>query len=292
MKEERFLNLNSKFRDTPDLSTSSDFQMTIACEIPRVVEMEIDNIQIPSYAYYTISKAQKNYIFWAQVNTTKNPTAMQEITIPEGNYSPEELSIYLNTTYFYLSSTSSSNPFRNIKFNIDANSMKATFSVITSAIKQYFSVVFYDLTLGINVINSFGFNMGFLSPIYTYCTTINDYDKILLQSENAASLFASRCIYLSIDDYQYNNKNNNSAILLNNSQMDDHIMAKVIIPESPYNELYNMNSKIQLFSFNRVYRGPITLKRLRVKMYDENGVVIYLNGIDINFTLKLKIATT
>lgn len=51
--------------------------------------------------------------------------------------------------------------------------------------------------------------------------------------------------------------------------------------------LLNMNST-EIINNVRIYNKPVTLERIGVKIYDENGYLLNLNGYDWNFTLKFE----
>lgn len=273
LTQTQYININSKYRNTAVLSSTTNFQISLPGNIAHVSEMELVNIEIPTYAYYMFSTDKVNNVFW--VHGLK-------ILIPDGNYTPQQLVTYLNATYFY-QNTASTNVLSNIKFSFNSANLRCSFDIVDSSIQTGFLIQFYDIAMNIDVINTFGWQMGFMAPAYVI-SLVSD-----VVADTPVNLFAGRCLYLSINDFQYNNNNNNLVLLKNNSCLDDFLLGKIIIPGVTYENAYNVYAVNQLISFPRKYNGPVSLKKFEVKVYDEDGNLVLLNGLDFSFTLKLTI---
>ena len=62
----------------------------------------MDSICIPN-TWYLLSSEKKNNVFFIETNDTCNGIELHQIVIPDGNYSVDQLEVFLNKTYFYLS---------------------------------------------------------------------------------------------------------------------------------------------------------------------------------------------
>jgi len=276
LTQTQYVNINSKYRQGAILSTSTDFQIQLPETINRVSEMELVHIEIPAYAYFMFSSVKRNNVFWV---TPVDTTDRLMITIPDGNYTPPELVDYLNLTYFY-QNTSSSNPFSNIEFAFDPINFKCSFVYADPTIQPvFFEVSFFDLMLNIDFISSFGWQMGFMSPLYSGYTNIT--------GEMPANICTQRVLYLSVNDFQYNNNSNHLVVLKNSSCLNDFLLGKIVLPGVTFFNVYSNYAAPQMLSFSRKYNGPVDLKKLEIKVYDEDGTIITLNGLDFSFTLKL-----
>ena len=256
------LNLNSCFRANYKVTSSTDFQYMIPTEIKNVISIQLASIEIPN-SWYLITQTKKNNTFTILISSTFL------ITIPDGNYSADSITIYLNTTYFYQSTNT--NNLQYIKFSIDPNSNKSFFQLINTApLGLLFSLQFAD-----NVKQTFGQLLGFRLPLYS---NINQ-----IYSEGIYNSGKDRYIYFSLNDYQYNN-NIVNIVGLEKSIVDDFIIAKLPMINGGINfDLNNSLSKVRRFN------GPVNLRNLHIKLLDMVGQVIDLNYMDYSFTLELEI---
>jgi hypothetical protein len=260
--QQQYITFNSKDRNTPVVSCSTDFQFSLPNEIKKVLSMKLVNIDFPKLAYYLFSDCLNNNVFWIKFSFCEESF---EIRIKEGNYyTPEDLEEYLNHTYFCFSSCCKNPYLQALKFSIDKRTYQCTLG--SSDPGLIFSVTFATETQDIT--GTLGWMLGFVAPKYR-C-------KSCIKSETIMKLFVEpRSVFLSINDYQYNN-NNNNLVILEQNMLDDFIIAK-----------YNILDEQSLITFPRIYNGPVSLKKMGIKLYDENGHVIDLHGANVSFTLEL-----
>jgi hypothetical protein len=102
-----------------------------------------------------------------------------------------------------------------------------------------------------------------------------------------ANICTQRVLYLSVNDFQYNNNSNHLVVLKNSSCLNDFLLGKIVLPGVTFFNVYSNYAAPQMLSFSRKYNGPVDLKKLEIKVYDEDGTIITLNGLDFSFTLKL-----
>jgi hypothetical protein len=246
------LNLHSCFREHV-LSSSSDYQYILPSEIKHVVSMRLASIEIPN-TRYLFSCRQKNNIFSIHILDE-----VFHITIPDGNYTNDSLEEYINT-YFQ-----SINALRSIHYYIDSQFHSVFESVVS------FSIFFE------NSIQGCGWILGFRNQCYE--------NQNCLKSEGLFDAIGDRYIYLSIEDYQYNT-NITNIVGIDRNFLDKSILAKV-----PMNDeklaliIYDNNPLCKI----RVYNGPVTLKKLHIKILDKFGNVVDLNNMDFSFTLELEL---
>jgi hypothetical protein len=286
----QYININSKYRNTSLYSISTDFQVTLPSESKRVIELEVADIQIPADAYYMFSNAVNNNVFWVCISTIMIETEPYKIIIPDGNYTVQELVTVVNDIFLAIATNTTlttDDPnlalLQFVTFTVNTRDMKSSFAINYDA-NIYFSVIFYDLTMNILPVDTFGWRMGFLSPFYAYFNGNSTLAYGNINGEMASNILNYRNCFLSVNDFQYNNNSNNVVVLNGNSALDDYVAAKCSIP------VVFDDTKLNLVSFQRKYNGPINLKKIHVKLYDENGKIVFLNGVDFAFTIKLTIA--
>jgi len=270
------IHLNSCFRHNYFNSNSCDFQYIIPSDIKNVVSLRLVSIEIPN-SWYLFSHKQKNNIFNIEVNID-NVITNYVITIPDGNYDSDSLQQYLNTNYFSQSKTN--NYLKYIHFSIDNNNFKSKFEVLPnpSICNFSFSICFlYDENE--NLMNNVGWLLGFRLPTYQ-----NISENI--QSEGLFDACGDKYIYFALNDYQYNN-NSNNIVGFDKSIMDENILAKIPMINGKLSFIIDENNN--LLAKRRVYNGPVTLRKLYIKIMDKFGNIIDLNNMDFSFTLEVEL---
>lgn len=269
------LNINSCFRNNYYQSNPTDFLYTLPVEIKNVSSMRLVSIEIPN-SWYLFSSKKKNNIFYVLVNY-KNKTEPEEYTIeiPDGNYNFENIENYLNTTYFYESEIDY--PLKHLKFSINPNSLKSTFEVLDDDTPYSFSLKF-SLDINQNIIHTAGWILGFRLGNYLNINKIT--------SEGLFDAGGDRYIYLSINDYQYNN-NTSNIVCFDNNILNEDVIAKIPMENGKLSLIINDNNN-NLAKIRR-YNGPINLSKIQIKLLDQFGCVIDLNNMDFSMTIELQI---
>ena len=294
------LNLNSCFRSNYYNTNPCDYLYILPSEVKNVVSMRLASIEIPN-AWYLFSHNKKNNFFKIIIIIKKKNTEEQEeqeeyeeyeekkeytILIPDGNYDSETLENYLNETYFYQSEEEEDEEeekclLKFIKFSINQYNFKSSFEIILEEEDDTlisFSLHFME-DINQNIMNSLGWALGFRATNY-----INITGKIV--SEGLFDGGGDRYIYVSINDYQYNDNNFNTVCF------DKSILTEDVIAKIPM-----VNGKLALIiddvdnplTKTRRYNGPVNISRLQIKILDKFGSVIDLNNMDYSFTLELEI---
>jgi hypothetical protein len=272
MTQTTYLNLNSCFRTNYYASSSTDFFYTLPSKISNVVSMRLSSIELQPNCWYSFSAARKNNNFQIEAIDSNHDSVFIDVIIPDGNYTADTLTNFLNNTYFYKSSSIGAFPF--IEFFIDGITGKTMFRMIHGYNITSFSLYFtYGLT-DQNLMERAGWILGF--RLATYLEIIDH-----VQSEALYDNDLSRYIYFSVNDFQYN-KNNLNIVGFDQSSMEENILTK--IPFSQCNGVY-----LDQYSFKmRKYNGPINLSRIQVKILDKFGKTVDLNYMDFSFTLELE----
>lgn len=230
--------------------SSSDYQYSLPSEIKHVVSMRLASIEIPNTRYLFSSK-QKNNTFTICIH---NQTTM--IVIPDGNYTNDSLEecihalLQIHSIHFYI----------NGQFH----------SIFESSTP--FSIYF-----GENIIHNCGWILGFRNECYK--------NQSCIVSEGLFDAIGDRYIYLSVEDYQYNT-NITNIVGIDRNFLDKSILAKVPMNDEKFALIIHDTNPLCKV---RQYNGPVTLKKLHIKILDKFGNVIDLNNMDFSFTLELEV---
>jgi len=270
------LNINSCFRHNYYQTSQTDFLYNLPVEIKNVSSMRLVSIEIPN-SWYLFSSKKKNNIFTIIVfdKTTKQTTNFT-IQIEEGNYNFQNLEHYLNNTYFYESDIDY--PLQHIKFSINNNSLKSMFEILDENKLHYeFSFDFF-IDNNDNIMNTFGWILGFRIAKYLNITN--------LISEGLFDAGGDRYIYLSINDFQYNN-NTSNIVCFDKNILNEDVIAKIPMENGKLSLVINDNNN-NLAKIRR-YNGPINLSKIHIKLLDQFGCIIDLNNMDFSMTIELQI---
>lgn len=269
------LNLNTCFRSNYYNSNPCNFQYIIPAEIKNVVSLRLASIEIPN-SWYLFSKIKTNNIFEIEINNNGTITNY-EIIVPDGNYDNSTLPDYLNNTYFYNSGLT--NDLSYIEYSIDDYSFKSKFKLTGIYPSNFCFTIKFNKDSNNNVMNTFGWIIGFRLATYK---TITNY----IESEGIFDGGGDRYIYVSIDDYQYNN-NTLNMVCFDNSIMEKNIIAKIPMVNGKLSLIVDDNTCP--LTKTRKYNGPVNIRNLFIKILDQYGEIIDLNNMDYSLTLELEL---
>jgi len=297
------LNIDTKFRDTLTTTQSSDFSIQLTTKLNKVVSMELSAIELP-FTFYNISQHNGNNYLYLKIicdpstilNNNygeKNIVHEEQIfIIPDGNYSANDLITKINNTI----SPKDENDilidpdsiFSYVRFRLDVNvNGSGTGKVIVEPFGEKCEIIKsinFDFTKNINGITDstniatrigwiLGFNRAYYENYFYYI------------GESVIDCNNNRYIYLSIDDY---NKNSNNPFIsvFNQSILNDDIIARISIQGSLG---VIKDNKICFITEPRQYFGPVDIQRLRIRLFDEFGRILQMNGANYSFCLKLNL---
>jgi len=269
------LNLNTCFRSNYYNSNPCNFQYIIPAEIKNVVSLRLASIEIPN-SWYLFSAIKSNNIFEIEINNNGTITNY-EIIVPDGNYDNNTLQVYLNNTYFYNSGLTNDLSF--IEYFIDNYSYKSKFKLTGIYPSNFCFTIKFNKETNNNVMNTFGWIIGFRLATYK---TITNY----IESEGIFDGGGDRYIYVSIDDYQYNN-NTLNMVCFDNSIMEKNIIAKIPMVNGKLSLIVDDNTSP--LTKTRKYNGPVNIRNLFIKILDQYGEIIDLNNMDYSLTLELEL---
>jgi len=270
------LNINTCFRNNYYNTNPCDYQYVLPSEIKNVISMRLASIEIPN-AWYLFSNLKKNNEFMIEINNNGTLTKYV-ITIPEGNYDNNTLPDYLNSTYFYLSTTSSID-LTFIKFEVDQYSFKSRFKLVGLYPDNFcFTINFMNLDIS-NIMYSMGWTLGF--RLASYKTIVE-----MIESEGIFDGGGDRYIFMAVDDYQYNN-NSLNIVCFDNSIMEKNIIAKIPMVNGKLSMVIDDNTAT--LTKTRRYNGPVNIRNLYIRIMDRFGETIDLNHMDYSFTLEMEI---
>ena len=240
------INVNSIFKDKT-LYSSNDFVLELPEQIKNIIYMKISSIEIPNI-FYTFNDIRLNNYF--KIVTGVNSDT---INLGDSNFTSDTLIIYIQNKLDDINTTRGTD----YTFSIDINTAKLSFTSSTSFTLDFSR----DITNGYE---SLKYYLGFNNDTYTGTSIV---------AENILNLTGNSYIYININDINniIDNKVSNAFV-------------KILTTGDKYS--FQFLGKDDYNSKDKVFRSPINLSKLRVKLLDYLGNKIDLLG-DYSFTIEV-----
>ena len=281
----KLINIDSRFRTNLLHTDSNNFVVALNYTMRNVTRMRLHEIEIPN-SWYTISQ-KKNNNSLAITDHNVFPSVKHTFTIPDGNY---DFATLKATTESLISD--SGTVFVDLAtINININTGKIIIATITDG--NTISLHFCESQTLMEakneevdptqITNTFGWLLGFRKCEYTMSSTH--------QAESLFDISGTRYIYLCIDD---NKTNLNDFVIgnLHTSYLNENVIARITLPNEKYQVINNNTTNIDLKNTQtRFYPQPVKIDRLRIKILDEYGKLLDLNGMDVSLTLEFTLQT-
>jgi hypothetical protein len=264
------ISIDTRFRENPYTTQSSDFAINIPNKVKKVVSIQLSAFEITRNNIYNISSSLKNnYLYISLVLEERDISEV--FFLPDGNYNTEKIINQLNT----LMREKETSVFSKICFRLDPNGSEC---VCIETLDESILSISLDFTLDekqnsdrntVDYFSKLGRVLGFTKRKYNGSNT---YIGETVINPNIAFSF----IYLSIDDFQ-NNSPPSFITAFQNNNIPTSVLARI-----------NLLDKKNIFvSEPRRYFGPIDLTRIQIRLLDVYGRVIDMNGSDYSFCLLL-----
>jgi hypothetical protein len=266
----RCVSIDTRFRDSPYSTTSSDFALNLPNRIPKVLSIQLNSIELSLDSLYNISKNLKNNYLYISISTL-HQVYTHIFFIPDGIYTADSLLEKLNILFLDKVDT----PFGSLLWKLDSSS-----KVILESTDDIIYSISLDFTLDENgnsdknttdYFCKLGRVLGFTRRKYS--------GESEYLSETAINMYNSfSYFFLEIDDFQ----NNYSPSFVS-------VFEKISIPNSVLARINIQENKLHFISESRTYFGPIDITRLQIRLLDSYGRVLHMNGADYSFCLLLNV---
>ena len=247
----KLLVINSKFRKNFCSSSSNDFVIELPYTFKNVISMEFKAIEYTN-SVYTINKVSGNNTF--KLNNV-------EYTLPSRNYTNDDIVDTLNeiTPDNFL-----------VSFDLNTGKIK-----IEECNRQPFVMCFSEKEC--DFLNSLGYILGYRKNLYKH--------GIFYISESILDIQGIRCFCVFIDDYINSSTYDNIVTLTKDDYFSSKIIARVPNAADAFHIQYEDNSdRIEKV---RYYYGPVTIKKLHIKLLDDEGRLLENNNVDFTLLLNL-----
>jgi hypothetical protein len=295
----RIVNVDSRFRDTNPLDTTSNFQYTFEHPYKNTIRIRIASVEIPNSWYNFNTTTYHNTFFAISAYDISNNLRTEIIRIANGNYSNAQLidaiqtqltavfqvpyGIFLNISVNPISQkttialtgvgptgsptpTTTGQPFT-LNFIVFSPNTPTEYTVTNNSTTQY-----YDGGLGMN--------LGFKNIRYNVSTVIDTSGGIStygIVSPFLINTLQIPYVLLAINDY-YTVENNS------NKQFTQ-ALAKILVQGTKNTIIFDEG--LTMLSNDIIFPSPTDLKRIKVTLLDPYGQAVDLNGLNLSFSMEI-----
>lgn len=288
----------------------SDFTIDLQEPLVNVISIKLAGLEMIN-GYYPVSEYLGTNVFTIttfQYDETTSPDESDNlsdvnehtISISQGTYSVVELTDAINAL-FLESTTLELNA---VELNYDTLSGRFNFIIRTEDADGNLIIPSTGMAFGFqldfrnplyperSLFYNLGWMMGFRESHYTmssnYITSATTTSLIGINGDAIANLIGTNYFLLEVDDF-----NNNNPVVLNYNCDTEYsfnirnILGKIPNAASGTDILFE-DSSDRIFK-KRNYFGPVRIKKLKIRILDENGRQIDLNNC--NFTVNIEVET-
>jgi len=289
------LTINSKFRENYNEMTT-DFNINLNTPFNNVISIKLSGMEMLN-SYYTFSQYLKTNTFtittynYDLITFAKtNVTLPLVVVFPEGNYTSTTLLSTLNGFF----STHPTLQIVQVQYNNSKG--KLYWRINTTAPSPPIGTAHgFDIDFATgnrHEFYNFGWLVGFRKKKYTFLEDYKPLPTTMLNEEGynpeAFLNFNGTSYYLlEIVDY---NKNTSEVVKYQTGERFAFNMSDIIakIPNvANQTDIIFEDSSDRIFK-KRNYFGPVRLQKLKIRLLDENGVVVDLNNGDMTISLEIE----
>jgi len=313
----KLLTIDSRFRSNYSATTSTDFSINLPYIINNVTELRLSDVEFPA-TFYPFQEEYENNYFWLKytftysTDTTYSESKYIYFYIEPGNYYQATLLTNMQTTIddeglpltisydldfsndggigdgtgtltiAYTSDTTNSIVITDLEIN--ANASKITDSEYNYNVSHIIDSddakieKYYNVDSTIDYKQRMGWMLGFRSSYYSGSTSYT--------TEGQLDVVGPRYMYLIVNDY---NTSSNVNFFSNNenSLLSDNILGRISLKAFAFS--VQSQNDFAVYGEPRYFFGPVNIDKLDIKVIDEYGRTVNLNGIDFSFTIQMTV---
>jgi hypothetical protein len=250
-----YVNVDSRFKQNPH-GSDTDFTVKLTNPIKNVSKVRVASVEFPNIPY-TISEYNGNNKLWFETNSG---TSILTITVPDGNYTSEELLNFLNREllpHFSISLDTITGKVR--IFPVDGTS---NFRMLVDKTGRFDA---RDTDYGL------GYNLGFRNRVYTGITSFG------VKSESIMNVTGYPYYIMQINGYDTLRSPVQNGSVLG--------MAKLIMDGDKFSIIFEDGRN--MLSYVYEFYQPIDFKTVEVKILDPFGEPVFPHQEPMSLTLEI-----
>jgi hypothetical protein len=261
------ISIDSQFRETPELSTSSDFYFRILTTVRNVLRVRVTSIEFPNnYPFFTAGRRTISFALTVAGGPATPGTYI--ITIPEGNYGAGDMENALNVALapYGIETVWSETRGRFTFQNVVGAPFGFTLDTSQPTTGTYARPIAYGL----------GYYLGFTRGTHT-ATQSTPMSQYVIVSNICANFAGDRYVFLKVNDFD--------CVTQTTEENDFTALAKVVLRE-PKNFM-SFDDYASQHIKEVVFHNPRDLTRFQVRVLDPWGDPVDLCSAEFSFSLEL-----
>lgn len=287
------VNVDSRFRDTPQITTPSDYYFSLLSPIRNVLRVRITSIEFPNN-YLFFNKIRRNVSLRFLTGTL--PITATIITIPDGNYTPDQMVTAINNaisastelaaivlTASYDDSTASFTFTATQSFKIDTVGIEAIPDTSSRGCTSYMTGWDRPFDYGL------GYYLGFGRGVYQAIDAPGAPVEFSITSSVCANFSGDQYLFLRVNDYASVNQTvsvYDSTFLPEKRQRNEFTaLAKLVLREPKNSVIFDDYAGQHIKEF--VFTAPTDLSRLHIQLVDAYGQAVDMCSTQFSFSLEV-----
>ena len=278
----KYLTLDTRFRDGYDFNTNANYNITLPERVNNVRSMHLRNIEIP-VTYYNISCALGNNKFTIKILQNE-----KEFVVPDGQYTQDELKTAINNLL-----SNAGTPHSTITVSIQNRKWRFE-NTGTNPCTITFDKPEYTFANGVKVekkdapnadqMSRLGWKLGYRKKKYEVDSTNAE------EGESFIDINGPRYLYLIVDEFTNGNPHSFLGVSKTSQLSSQQILARIAIDYNnfPFGSIIPAEKDNYALSDTRRYANEVDLQRMNIRLVDEFGKIMDLNGTDISMCLELE----
>ncbi len=260
--QRHIINIDTRFRDAAELSSSANFYYTLASPIKNVLRVRITSIEFPNN-YYQFTRKRRNIMFRV-IYQGPSGAMGQPIEIDEGTYNAYEMQDTLNAIF--------SEPGGLNWLSVAFNAITGHF-VFTGT--QNFAIDTSYETYNRPFDYGLAYYMGFSRKLHKAASP--SAGKFTVESDGLANFAGDTYMLLRLNDFQCVKHRTDETYL--------EAFAKIILRDQKNNVNYDDYASRHIKEV--VFPAPQDLTRLKVQLLDAYGELADLSNINYSFSVEV-----
>jgi hypothetical protein len=287
------VNVDSRFRDTPQITTPSDYYFSLLAPIRNVLRVRITSIEFPNnYLFFNKTRRNVSLTFI----TGSAPATATTITIPDGNYTPDQMATAITDAISastelsaialavsYDESTASFTFTANASFKIDTVGITTIPETNTRGCVTYMTG--WDRPFDYGLAYYLGFSRGVHEAIDAPGSPV----EYSITSSACANFSGDQYLFLRVNDYASVNQTvsvYDSTFLPEKRQRNEFTaLAKLVLREPKNSVIFDDYAGQHIKEF--VFTAPTDLSRLHIQLVDAYGQAVDMCSTQFSFSLEV-----
>jgi hypothetical protein len=267
------INVDSRFRDTPGASTSSDFFLTLSTPVRNILRVRITSIEFPNN-YFIFTAKRSNVSFQVIYGSSPTPTTF-DVKVPDGNYSACEMADAINAILDV-----SGGPMTWLSVAFDEITGSFTFTGNQNfAINTVFGSINRPFDYGL------GFNLGFSRKSHLASGSGSSWT---VTSDWCANFAGDSYVFLQLNDYGCVRQTLQVYDSVGRNRVEAtgfNALAKVVLRD-PKNYM-SFDDYASQHAKEYTFPNPIDLNRMHIRVLDPYGTVMDLCSAQWSFSIEV-----